>query len=65
MFVQNVNKKYQVVSTNSISYKSLNDAEMLSPDLAKGETKIWYAKSSRDLIMGYDWCEKKKLSTRY
>jgi len=55
-FVQSVNTRYKIISQET--YKSLNDAEKISPDLAKGETKVWYAKSSRDLGMGYDRCAK-------
>jgi len=57
MFSQQVNQKYSIVGQDL--YKSLNDAAVISPDLAKGSTKVWYAKSSRDLGMGYDWCAKK------
>ena len=57
MLLHEVNKKYKVVSHEM--YKSLNDAAVISPDLAKGSTKVWYAKSTRDLGMGYDWCAKK------
>lgn len=28
------------------------------PALAKGETQVWYARSSRDLGMGYEFCKK-------
>ena len=38
-------------------YKSLNDAAVTNPILAAGTTKIWYAKSHRDVGMGYEWCE--------
>jgi len=40
-----------------LKYKSLNDAKIHHPKLAQGPTKIWYARLSRDLGMGYDWCK--------
>ncbi len=46
-----------------LAYKTLNDAAakyQKLADLGKGSTKIWYAKETRDLGMGFDWCKKKK-----
>ena len=34
------------------------DAKVLYPELAQGSTKIWYARYSRDLGVGYEWCKK-------
>lgn len=56
-FMTEISAKYKIISQEM--YNSLNDAAKISPDLAKGSTKIWYAKSTRDLGMGYDWCAKK------
>lgn len=49
----------------AVQYKTLNDAAVLQPILAKGKnTEIWYLKSDniearREFGMGYDWLIKK------
>lgn len=59
-FVSNVTTRYKIISQEQ--YKTLNDAAskyQKLTDLEKGSTKIWYAKETRDLGMGYNWCQKK------
>jgi hypothetical protein len=58
-FVHNVITRYKIISQDQ--YKTLNDAaaNYQIKDLEKGTTKIWYAKETRNLGMGYDWCQKK------
>jgi len=49
--------KNKYISLSQDQYTSLNDAEVISPDLAEGKTNIWYAISTRDLGMGFKWCQ--------
>ena len=58
-FIKEIAKKYQVVSQKQ--YKDIHDAAVYYDhlaDLAPGSTKIWYAITTRDLGMGYEWCKK-------